>query len=110
MRQLEHADRFRQQLLGAVAKPEVACLLLAVERVDRDRIELADRVGVVEAVAQHVLAVTDLVRSGEACEQAALCLFAQEGVAGRHHVEEGVELEVLLEVVRVGGERLLGVG
>lgn len=93
--------RFLQQRVGRVTKPEHLRLLLALERLDRELVDLPDDRRMLEAVGEDVLPVEDGLGLGQAGEEAVPRDVAQVLIPTRHRVEERVELEVLRERLRV---------
>jgi len=107
--QLEHLHGLVQHRVGGVAKPEQLGLPLALERLDRQLVQLPDDRGLFEAIAEDALAIENRFRVGKAREKAVGGELAQVLVAARHRIKERVELEVLAESPGVRRQRLLEV-
>ena len=69
---------------------------------DRDRVDLADHLGVGEAVGQHLLPVADRFRVVQAGEQDLRGHLVQELVTGGHRLQQRAQFQVLDQVLVAG--------
>ena len=108
--EFEHLDRAAEDPVGTGEGEQAAGCPLVFERFDRELIELADDLGVLEAVREDLLPVDDCVRVGQARQDSPLGRLEQELVAGRHRVPQRPEFEILRQhrVVSRRGERRAG--
>ncbi len=89
--------------VGRCSVPEATALSGALDRLDRERVELLDGLRVLEAVGEHLLAVHDLAGIGQAREDRAPGNLVQVLVAGCHHVPERLQLEILRQCAEMLG-------
>ncbi len=106
---LEHLDGAVQDRVGGLAGDAEVDLPLGVDCLHGDVVHLPYDGGVLQGIAQDLLAVGDRPRVVEARQDGRSGDVEEELVAERHGREQRVELQVLRQIVCAGGELVLEV-